>query len=78
MFTGIFRTIVNKSFLKSFNITFMGNIKSYKKINYFFLLKFLKIIFKTNVLIKESVNFLKVLLHKTVQIDIILNMISEF
>ena len=32
----VFSTFVNGLFYESFDIVFMGNIKSYKKISYFF------------------------------------------
>ena len=49
--TDVFKTIVNKLFLKSFDTSFMGNIKNHqKKVTIFFFLfsykKFLKLFLK--------------------------------
>ena len=47
--TNVFKTIVNKLFLKSFDTSFMGNIKNHKKkvTVFFFFLIFLQKVSKT-------------------------------
>ena len=38
MLKSAFRALVNNSFYENFDITFIGNEKSYQNINYFFFL----------------------------------------